>query len=187
MSFAMSTTTTSPIATLASTGFGTLNLKSIESANLSGGSSANKIIANQFTLGPVTLQGNGGDDVLIGGSGADSLVSGAGKDSLTGGAGNDTVDGGDDDDIVIGGTTSLRLAALNSIMTEWTGTNPLDLRVKNITKGGGANGTTKLDVTTLQNDKVIDSLSGNAATDIFFYSSINELMDAIDAETKIVI
>ncbi len=88
---------------LAAAGFGTLTLAGIETANLSGGATANKLIAKLFTLGAVTLQGNGGDDALIGGSKNDSLLGGAGRDTIIGGAGNDTLRGGDDDDTLIGG------------------------------------------------------------------------------------
>ena len=58
-----------------------MTLTSVETANLSGGAAANKLIANSFTLGAVTLQGNGGNDVLSGGSKNDSLDGGTGRDA----------------------------------------------------------------------------------------------------------
>ena len=88
---------------LTAAGFGMLTLVGIETADLSGGAAANKLIANLFTLGSVTLQGGGGSDVLIGGSKNNSLIGGAGRDTIIGGVGNDTLRGGDDDDTLIGG------------------------------------------------------------------------------------
>jgi hypothetical protein len=50
-----------------------------------------------------TLNGNGGNDVLIGGSNTDQLNGGAGHDLLVGGGGIDILVGGDGNDILIGG------------------------------------------------------------------------------------
>ena len=171
---------------LASLGWGLLTLKRIETAKLSGGNSSNKLIANAFTLGPVTLSGGNGDDVLIGGSKNDSLAGGNGRDLLIGGLGADTLTGGVGDDILIGGTSSHAndLAALNAIMAEWT-RRPTDARlshyvarVTNLLNGGGANGTTKLNSTTIQNDaSAADKLSGVAAFDWFFQSASDVLLD----------
>lgn len=65
-------------------------LISLESADLTGGAGNNLMDASAFTLGPVRLDGAGGDDDLRGGSGADVLVGGAGDDLIAGGAGDDT-------------------------------------------------------------------------------------------------
>lgn len=52
---------------------------------------------------PITILGNGGDDLLIGGGAGDSLNGGAGNDTLDGGEGSDTLAGG-------AGTDTLRFA-----------------------------------------------------------------------------
>ncbi len=88
---------------LTAAGFGTLTLVGIETAKLSGGATANKLIANHFTIGSVTLQGGDGDDLLIGSSKNNSLFGGTGRDTIIGGVGDDTLQGGDDDDTLIGG------------------------------------------------------------------------------------
>lgn len=95
-------------ATLA--GVGTDTLSQIESAQLTGGSSANKLDATRFA-GPVTLIGLAGNDTLIGGSAADSLDGGNGNDQLTGNAGNDRFVGGSGtgDTIVESGSTTFVL------------------------------------------------------------------------------
>ena len=161
-------------------GFGTLALNAIEKATLTGGDSANVLCADAFTLGAVTLQGGNGDDVLIGGSKNDSLFGGAGRDVLIGGLGADTIGGGTGDDLLIGGTSSLssNIAALNAIMAEWTSTNSYAARVANLRNGGGANGTTKLDTTTVQNDSsAADCLIGGSEMDWFFQSVSDVLVD----------
>ena len=164
-------------SSLASTGgYGTLTLATIENAVLTGGNSSNKIRANAFTLGSVTLDGGNGDDVLVGGSGADSLIGGDGRDLLIGGAGKDTLSGDAGDDILIGGNSSAsnNVAALNAIMAEWTSGNAYATRVGFLLNGGGANGSTKLSVT---NDSVADRLTGGSELDWFFSSSLDVLVD----------
>ena len=65
-------------------------LSNIQRVELTGGAGANTFDASAFTLGPVTLDGGEGNDVLIGGSGNDILIGGIGNDILRGGTGNDT-------------------------------------------------------------------------------------------------
>jgi Ca2+-binding RTX toxin-like protein len=62
------------------TGQGTDSLLSIESAVLNGGTADNLIEATTFSLGPVTLVGNAGDDTLVGGAGSDWINGGSGSD-----------------------------------------------------------------------------------------------------------
>ncbi len=92
------------------TGLGTDTLTSFESANLTGGPSANKLIVTTFT-GPVTLIGLAGSDSLVGGSGDDSLDGGDNNDSLTGNGGNDTLNGnaGTADVVIESGATAFVL------------------------------------------------------------------------------
>ncbi len=190
----------------AATGFGTLTLAAIETANLSGGASANKLVANQFTLGSVTLQGANGDDVLLGGTKNDSLVGGSGRDMLIGGAGADiligdvTVTGSSGEDILIGGTTSFsggisatptaaELASLDALMSEWRRPDlAYAARVGNLRDGGGLNGTVQLNTPTVQNDaKAPDNLKGstpptpNIADLDWLFKSTGDVMDALVA------
>ncbi len=168
-------------ASLAALGYGLLTLSGIETATLQGGGSANKLIANAFTLGSVTLKGGNGDDVLIGGSQNDSLDGGSGRDLLIGGNAADIVTGGAGDDIVIGGTSvhSGNIDALNAIMSEWTSlANNYAVRVANLLNGSGANGTTRLNSTTVQIDSsAADALTGSTAIDWFFQSDADVLAD----------
>lgn len=180
------TLTNGTLASAAGSGFATLGLVGIETANLVGGASANKLIARAFTLGSVTLTGGGGNDVLIGGSGNDSLIGGAGRDLLIGGAGKDTLNGNADDDILIGGTSthSSNLTALNAIMAEWGSlARDYDTRVTNLRDVGvGVGHSIKLKNTTVQNDAgAADSLNElvGAGAD-WFFKSANDVLAAIE-------
>jgi Ca2+-binding RTX toxin-like protein len=81
-------------------GPGTDALTGIEQAVLTGGTGNNKLDASGFTLGPVSLAGGAGNDLLVGGAGADLLTGGAGNDTLRFGPGGDTLDGGAGTDMV---------------------------------------------------------------------------------------
>lgn len=97
----------------------THTLRNIESAVLSGGAGANRIEASAFTRGRVSLNGNGGDDILLGG---------AGDDILSGGAGNDTIDGGGGMNTLsetIPATTGTLVTLANSLLTSTLGTDAL--------------------------------------------------------------
>lgn len=97
------------------TGVGADSIAGFEFAQLTGGSSANRISAAGFS-GSVTLFGGAGHDTLIGTSfsdllsgesGNDSVVGEAGNDSLLGGAGADVLSGGDGADTLLGQGGSL--------------------------------------------------------------------------------
>ncbi|HLQ44864.1 MAG TPA: hypothetical protein VK137_09060, partial [Planctomycetaceae bacterium] len=91
-----------------------------------------------------------------------------------------TLGGDAGDDILIGGSSSLssNVAALNAIMAEWTSANSYATRVANLLNGGGANGSTKLNSLTIQNDaSAADRLTGGSEIDLFFQSSGDVLVD----------
>ncbi len=66
----------------------------IEEAHLSGGVGDNLMRAGTFSLGPVTLEGLGGNDTLVATNRGDSLDGGAGHDLIRARAGADTLTGG---------------------------------------------------------------------------------------------
>jgi Ca2+-binding RTX toxin-like protein len=74
----------------AMSGLGKDSLSRIESAILVGGASANLFDTGAFT-GPVTLNGEAGNDTLVSGSGNDLLSGGADDDSINGNGGSDTL------------------------------------------------------------------------------------------------
>ncbi len=82
---------------------GVVNLSSIESATLTGGSSPNSMDASAFTAGPVTLDGQNQNDTLIGGSGNDVLIGIQGNDLIDGRGGNDLLFSGNSGSTVYGG------------------------------------------------------------------------------------
>ncbi|MBD1805023.1 calcium-binding protein [Microcoleus sp. FACHB-SPT15] len=73
------------------------NLYLTGNATLGTGNSANNYLVGNAALAS-TLDGLGGNDILLGGAGSDTLNGGDGNDSLNGGAGNDTLSGGTGDD-----------------------------------------------------------------------------------------
>ncbi|MDA0807051.1 MAG: peptidylprolyl isomerase [Planctomycetota bacterium] len=89
-------------SSLISVATGTDELTSIEGGILNGGAGANSIDASAFT-GTSTLNGSGGDDILLASAQASVLTGGAGNDSLTGGAQNDIITGGTENDTINGG------------------------------------------------------------------------------------
>jgi predicted extracellular nuclease len=65
------------------------------------GTAGNDSLYGLYATGPVSLSGNGGNDLLYGGGGADTLDGGAGADTIVGGAGDDSMVGGADNDIYL--------------------------------------------------------------------------------------
>jgi len=75
-------------------GVNTIGHKAFESLAVFGGESANKIDGSQVTGLKLTLDGGGGNDVLLGGALSDVLFGKLGDDVLGGGLGDDKLGGG---------------------------------------------------------------------------------------------
>ena len=138
-----------------------------------------------------TAVGGGGNDVILGGAGNDSISGGGGNDALSAAAGNDTVEGsngfdlaiggaGEDklsgsagEDILIAGNTSYDadVAALSSIIAEWSSASTNAVRIAHLRNGGGLNGSIKLATTTVFDDAATDLLNGGTQRDWFFVRS----------------
>jgi PKD repeat protein len=133
----------------------------------------------------LNVAGSSANNVLIGGAGSDKLIGGLGRDLLIGGGGVDQLTAGSGDDILIGGSTSYdleaagmtgdaKLAALTAIMAEWGRTDADYLtRVNHLngSLGGGLNGSSFLNATTVHGDGAADTLIGStsaSALDWFF-------------------
>ena len=66
------------------------------------------------------------------------------------------------------------------IMTEWTSANSYQTRVANLRNGGGANGNTRLNSSTVKNDSsAAEKLTGGANDDWFFRSN-NDVLPNFD-------
>ena len=90
---------------------------------------------------------------------------------LIGGSSGDNLTGNGGDDLLIAGTTvhETTLTALCNIVNEWLRTDQTySQRVSNLLNGGGLNGTTKLNATTVFDDAIGDNLTGGTGTDWFF-------------------
>ena len=169
------------------TGNGTDTVVGVETASLTGGSSANKLDASAFN-GNVTLIGGDGNDTLIGGSGNDSLQGDLGNDSLKGrdgndylhggndtlvsGTDNDTINGGNGDDTLLGGIGNDGLSGFagNDLINGGAGTDTLYGGDGNDMLLGGAGNDTCLGGNgddTLNGQGGTDKLSGDAGTNTF--------------------
>ena len=126
-----------------------------------------------------TLTGGGGADVLLGGAGNDLLQAGSGRALLVGGGEHwNSITGGGSDDILIGGcfsyynesTGAINTAALSAIMAEWTRTDlNFSQRMFDLANGGGLNGTSVLNATTIADDSgAVESLFAGSGPDWFF-------------------
>ena len=63
-------------------------------------------------------------------------------------------------------------------MAEWASANSYATRVANLLNGGGANGSTTLNKSSVQNDSsAADQLTGASDTDWFFQSASDILVD----------
>ncbi|MEM6940019.1 MAG: Hint domain-containing protein [Pseudomonadota bacterium] len=91
-------------------GTDTIDFSEIE--QISGTDQGDKIDAGNATSA-VTLEGAGGNDVVLGGDGADSIDGGDGNDNLSGDAGADTIDGGAGFDYVNYGSTHSNDLSIN--------------------------------------------------------------------------
>jgi Ca2+-binding RTX toxin-like protein len=109
------------------TALGTDMLSSIEYAELIGGAGDTVLNASGFT-GPVTLRGEGGNDLLLGGSRNDMLLGGDGNDTIYGNGGNDTIFGQEGNDTLVGdaGDDALYGEAGNDVLYGSDGNDILD-------------------------------------------------------------
>jgi len=139
--------------------------------------------------GIANVVGGNGNDILIGDANTTNLTDGSGNDIIVGGGGAVTITGGTGDDIIITGsstgaatvygdgdggkdltiggsyTQQTNLAALNSLMAEWSrtdeGVSP-STRISHLngTVVGGRNGEYFLNASTVHTDSAIAALYG---------------------------
>jgi ELWxxDGT repeat protein len=156
-------------------------------------------LGSQFAL--VIAYGEGGNDtldarnlsvssVLVGGSGNDTLFGGSAPNLLIGDLGSNTLHAGSAGDILIGGYTSFdsdtlsNQAALAYIMAEWDSTDSYATRIKELQNGGGLNGSSVLNSTTVFDNNATDLLYGGAGLDWFFAHTKGKNQDKIYGQTS---
>jgi hypothetical protein len=93
-------------------------------------------------FGIANVIGSQGNDLLVGDGSANILRGGTGRNLIIGGGGADQLYGGGGDNLLIAGLTSYdqNLVALDALFAEWTSTDSLTVRMKDISTGGGLNG-----------------------------------------------
>jgi hypothetical protein len=120
-------------------------------------------VVSYATVESVTVNGGSGRDLMIAGTGKMKLVAGGGEDILIGGSTNFDTDP----------------TSLNALMAEWTRTDEVyQQRVRHITRGGGVNGSTKLNPATVHGNGGGNTLLGGSADkDLFFGSKTLDTTD----------
>ena len=111
------------------------------------------------------LVGDDGNDSLE--AGTDRLNAGEGRDLLIGGRGRDHLRASAGDNLLVAGFTDYdgNMTALQAIMNEWTRADQTyQRRVDHLLTGGGLNGTTRLNPTTVHDDGDVDVLDGAPQT-----------------------
>ena len=131
------------------------SMATIDAAVNAGSAGADRI----FAVGPSTVQGGDGGDLLLGSEQNDVLQGGAGNDQLFGYGGDDTIEGGSGNDRIDGGTgnntylfgrgdgvdvvssTDYTAGRLNTLQLK-AGVKPTDLLIRHIDSGnlGSTNG-----------------------------------------------
>jgi hypothetical protein len=164
----------------------TLDPRKVKEIEFEGGSGRetfeNKTSVHAFAqagTGDDTLIGGSGGDILEAGSGNDDLVGGSGRNVLLGGAGKDTIQAGKSGDLILAGGTTFEnnRDAVEAVFKEWARTDEsYALRVSHLEKGGGRNGKTVLNDTTVNDDSGKDRISGGKGNS-FIAAHSNEVTD----------
>jgi hypothetical protein len=145
-----------------------VNLATGQATGFAGGiSNITNVVGSDFAD---TLTGNGLRNVLIGRGGADQL------------------DGGGDEDLLIASATAYDTnpAALLGIVREWARTDaPYDIRIGHLRTGGGLNGTSVLNASTVSDDGAADILTGGDGQDCFWGSSIQDAFPGRQADEQL--
>jgi hypothetical protein len=174
----------------------TLVLNHIQSARISLTGPDSHTIDGSAFAGPETLMGGAGNDtllagagndILVGGSGNDTLVAGKGLDVMIAGGGADSITGGVASDLIIGGTTNFdaNIAALTSIMAEWSSGSSYAVKIKHLSGAlaGGKNGTVLLNANSVHNNGQASTLTGGKGLDWFWKSAQDQTLNVLATET----
>ncbi|NQV25154.1 MAG: hypothetical protein HQ518_12390, partial [Rhodopirellula sp.] len=162
----------------------------VEEFILTGGELSSLIDASMYTLGNVTINGEGGDDTLIGSNGDDFINGGAGNDTLSGNGGNDSMLGGAGSDSIDGGSANDTLAGNggNDTLNGGTGLDSIDGGSGNDILDGGDDNDTVLGGTGfdlinggLGNDRLLgeaqdDTLNGDDGDDTLIGGAGNDML-----------
>jgi Ca2+-binding RTX toxin-like protein len=123
------------------------------------------------------LFGEAGNDLGIGGTGNDQVFGGAGADVIVGGEGRDVLFGGAGEDLLVHGSTAddNNLAALESLLVEWSSRRSYRTRVANLRSIGVGEG---------NDDEDADVLWGQAGLDWFVSGAEDQVKDLGRAEHR---
>lgn len=145
----------------------------VEEFQLTGSEDGNFIDASRYSVGSVTILGNGGNDTLIGSTGNDSILGGTGTDIITGQDGADVIRGGADRDFLYGeaGDDYVFGDGGNDEIDGGSGNDSVEGGEGNDLLHGGVNSDT------VNGDSGDDSLYGDAGSDVLSGMEGNDFED----------
>jgi hypothetical protein len=151
---------------LKSTTIGTTTYYITVPAFLYGGGTGNDTLDARGSTANNVLTGGGGKNTLYGGRGRDLLIAGLGASQLNAGSGDDILMGGwtNDDLTSTAMTYDKKLAALEAVMAEWGSADSYTTRVNDLQNGGGLNGSSLLNASTVHDNKLVDTLFGTTGS-----------------------
>jgi trimeric autotransporter adhesin len=135
------------------------------------GNSGNNTIIGSLSANSLSLDGGGGNDVIIGSNQADTGLGGEGADVLYGLGGADSLSGGDGYDDLIGGAGADALdggAGLNRAWYIHSATGVDVSLATGLGHGGEAEGDVLVNITDLVGSQQGDVLTGDGADNTFF-------------------
>lgn len=157
-------------------------ISGVEEFILTGGDLSSLIDASAYTLGNVTILGEGGDDTLIGSSGDDFINGGSGNDTMSGGLGNDSMLGGSGADSLDGGSANDTLAGNggDDTLNGGIGLDSIDGSTGNDVIDGGDDNDTVL------GGPGLDSIHGGAGNDRLLGESQNDTIHGDDGDDTLI-
>jgi hypothetical protein len=143
-----------------------------------GGAGSDTLDARGSTANNV-LTGGGGQNTLYGGRGRDLLIAGLGASLLHAGSGDDILIGGRTDYDLTSGvmTYDQKLAALEAVMAEWGSADSYTTRVHDLRTGGGSNGSSLLNTSTVHDNGQVDTLTGTTGSAVdWFLAGLTDVL-----------
>jgi hypothetical protein len=136
------------------------------------------------------VTGGSGNNILVGDGNNNVLKGGSGRDLLISGGGNSTLQAGSGQTILIGAhlVFDTNLVALDALMAEWSHTydapNPLhdyQIRVGHLEGGGGLNGVSLLNPSTVLPQAGSTTLTSGTQLDFLIFDGLDVLTHALRA------
>jgi streptogramin lyase len=157
-------------------------------AFLYGGATGNDTLDARGSTASNVITGGGGNNTIYGGLGRDLLITGLGASQLIAGSADSILIGGwtDYDLSNTAMTYDKKLPALEAIMAEWGSGDSYTTRINDLTNGGGLNGSSRLNTSTVHDNGKVDTLVGTTTTalDWFFAGTSDVVKNKTSGEVQ---